>query len=226
MKCTLSGEKLKMLSNDRDILYDLHNYGANIDTREIFLHNYYSSDDNLNPGVEYRMSNTFIKNIRSLEIKSDKPITIHMQSVGGEWSDGMAIYDAIKMSRSFVTIIAYGQAESMSSIILQAGDRRLITPNTHFMSHYGSTDSSGEYLSVQNWVRYEKHICDVMLDIYADSCVGGKYFKDKYGPKPDTEKVKSFLSRKLKSGDWYLNAENAVNYGFADEIIDSWLKLA
>ena len=61
-----------------------------------------------------------------------------MHSVGGEWSDGMAIYDAISMSRSYITIIAYGQAESMSSIIFQAADRRLITPNTYFMSHYGS----------------------------------------------------------------------------------------
>ena len=102
---------------DKDLLYDLHNYGANVDTREIFLHNHYGANDEDNPGVEYKMSNTFLKNMRALDIKSDKPITIHMQSVGGEWSDGMAIYDAISMSRSFVTIIAYGQAESMSSII-------------------------------------------------------------------------------------------------------------
>ncbi len=210
---------------DKDLLYDLHNYGANIDTREIFLHNYYSSDADENPGVEYKMSNTFLKNIRALEIKSDKPITIHMQSVGGEWSDGMAIYDAIVMSNCYITIIAYGQAESMSSIIFQAADRRLITSNTYFMTHYGSTAAGGEYLSVQNWVKYEKHICDVMLDIYAGSCVGGKFFKEKYGNKPDSDKVKTFLSRKLKSGDWYINAEDAVYYGFADEIIDSWQKL-
>ena len=203
----------------------LHNYNANVDTREIFLHNYYSSDADENPGVEYKMSNTFLKNIRALEIKSDKPITIHMQSVGGEWSDGMAIYDAIAMSRCHVTIIAYGQAESMSSIIFQAADRRLITPNTYFMSHYGSTAAGGEYQSVQNWIRYEKRICDIMLDIYAGSCVVGQYFREKYGASPDVEKVKLYLSRKLKSGDWYLTAEEAVHYGFADEIIDSWKKL-
>ena len=215
-----------MNNADKDLLYDLHNYGANIDTREIFLHNYYSADADENPGVEYKMSNTFLKNIRALEIKSDsKPITIHMHSVGGEWSDGMAIYDAILMSKCYVTIIAYGQAESMSSIIFQAADRRLITKNTYFMSHFGSTAAGGEYLSVQNWVKYEKHICDIMIDIYAQSCIGGKYFKEKYGSSPDAEKVKTFLSRKLKSGDWYLNAEDAVYYGFADEIIDTWSKI-
>ena len=148
-----------------------------------------------------------------------------MQSVGGEWSDGMAIYDAISMSRSYITIIAYGQAESMSSIIFQAADKRLITPNTYFMSHYGSTAAGGEYLSVQNWVKYEKRICDIMIDIYAQSCIGGRYFKEKYGNNPDIEKVKTYLFRKLKSGDWYINAEDAVHYGFADGIIDSWQKL-
>tara|TARA_R110000868_G_scaffold66884_3_gene198896 strand:- start:1824 stop:2471 length:648 start_codon:yes stop_codon:yes gene_type:complete len=210
---------------DKDLLYDLHNYGANIDTREIFLHNHYGSNDEDNPGVEYKMSNTFLKNIRALEIKSDKPIVIHMQSVGGEWSDGMVIYDAISMCRCHVTMIAYGQAESMSSIIFQAADKRLITHNTYFMSHYGSTGATGEYLSVQNWVKYEKYICDTMIDIYAGSCVGGKFFKEKYGSGPDIEKIKTFLLRKLKSGDWYLNAEDAVNYGFADRIIDSWQNL-
>ena len=113
----------------------------------------------------------------------------------------------------------------MSSIILQAADRRLMTPNTYFMSHYGSTAAGGEYQSVQNWVKYEKRICDIMLDIYSGSCIGGKFFKEKYGHKPDQEKVKTFLTRKLKSGDWYLGAEDAVYYGFADEIIDSWEKL-
>tara|TARA_B100001778_G_scaffold18086_1_gene13586 strand:+ start:3789 stop:4436 length:648 start_codon:yes stop_codon:yes gene_type:complete len=214
-----------MNNADKDLLYDLHNYGANVDTREIFLHNYYTSDGDENPGVEYKMSNTFLKNIRALEIKSDKQITIHMQSVGGEWSDGMAIYDAIVMSKCYITIIAYGQAESMSSIILQAADRRLMTPNTYFMSHYGSTAAGGEYQSVQNWVKYEKRICDIMLDIYSASCIGGEFFKEKYGHSPDQDKVKTFLTRKLKSGDWYLNAEDAVYYGFADEIIDSWQKL-
>ena len=213
-----------MNNADKDLLYDLHNYGANIDTREIFLHNYYSSDDD-NPGVEYKMSNTFLKNMRALDIKSDKPITIHMQSVGGEWSDGMAIYDAISMSRSFVTIIAYGQAESMSSIIFQAADLRLITTNTYFMSHYGSSTAIGEYLTVQNLAKYEKHICDVMIDIYAKSCIQGPYFQEKYGKNPDLEKVKTYLTRKLKSGDWYINSQEAVHYGFADRVLDDWQKI-
>ncbi len=211
-----------MRNVDKDLLHDLHNYGANLSTREIFLHNSFSSDDNQNPGVEYKMANTFIKNIRILEGRSQDPIKIHMQSIGGEWADGMAIYDAIAMCKSYVTIIVYGQAESMSSIILQAADQRLMTPNSHFMSHYGSTQLVGEYLNAMNFAEYERKACDIMMNVYTKRCVDGKFFLEKFGKKPSEKQVKQFLIRKLKSGDWYLNAEEAVYYGFADGVISSW----
>lgn len=210
------------MAEQPELLKDFHDYGANIATREIFLHNHYHTEDNQNPGVEYRMSNTFLKNLRALDLKSDQPITIHMQSIGGEWFDGMAIYDAISMCRSYVTIIAYGQASSMSSIILQAADYRAITPNAHFMCHYGSSDINTDYLSAMNLAEYERKICDIMFNIYASKCVNGKFFYDKFGKKPSEKQVKQFLIRKLKSGDWYLDAEQTVYFGFADLILQDW----
>jgi len=205
-----------------ELLKDFHDYGTNINTREIFLHNHYHAEDNENPGVEYKMSNTFLKNLRALELRNDKPITIHMHSIGGEWSDGMAIYDAIMMCRSYITIIVYGQASSMSSIILQAADHRSLTENCHFMAHYGSTYIDTDYLSSINQANYEKEICEIMFNIYTNRCLSGEFFKSKYGKNSDAKKVKQFLIRKMKDGDWYLNAENAVYYGFADDVIKSW----
>ena len=52
--------------------------------------------------------------------------------------------------------------------------------------------------------------------------VGGKYFKE-LGYSQD--KVKRFLYRKLKAGDWYINASDTVLYGFADKVLTSWQKL-
>lgn len=207
-----------MNNPENDILHDLHNYGAHMKSREIFLHNHFASADDSNPGVEYRMSSTFIKNIRALDSQNNNHIIVHMQSIGGEWSDGMAMYDAIRMCNSHVTIIAYGQAESMSSIILQAADTRIMTPNSYFMSHYGSTSMTGDYQNVQNWMKYEQRLCDIMIDIYCKRCVKGKYFKEKFGTN-SIVKVKNFLSQKLKDGDWYLNAEEAVYYGFCDGVL-------
>lgn len=205
-------------NNNNDILQDIHSYGASLNCREIFLHNYFDQEEN--PGVEYRMASIFIKNLRILEQKSSAPVRIHMNSIGGNWSDGMAIYDAIRMSQCYITIVAYGQAESMSSIILQAADERVITANSYFMLHYGSSGVEADYQSSQNWMKYEKHICEVMLDIYANRCLKGKFFKEKYA-KPDLTKVRNFVSKKLKDGDWYLTADETVHYGFADRIIKS-----
>jgi ATP-dependent protease ClpP protease subunit len=205
---------------NHDTLQDIHCYGATLNSREIFLHNFFSGTEEDNPGIDYRMSNIFLKSLRTLEKKSDDPILIHMNSIGGSWQDGMVIYDAISMSKCYITIIAYGQAESMSGIILQAADERLITPNTYFMAHYGSSSVGGDYLSSQNWINYEKHICNTMLDIYANSCMKGKFFKEKY-TKPDIKKITHFISKKLQEGDWYMTAEEAVYYGFADSVIKS-----
>lgn len=203
-----------------DSLQEVHNYGVNINSREIFLHNFFSGTEDDNPGVDYRMANIFLKNLKILENKSTDPIVIHMNSIGGSWSDGMVMYDAVSMSKCFVTTIIYGQAESMSSIILQAADERIITTNSYFMVHYGSSNIDADYLSSQNWMQYEKHICDTMLEIYAKKCIGGKFFKDKY-TKPDITKIKHFLSKKLQDGDWYMNAEDTVYYGFADKVLKS-----
>ena len=200
-----------------DMLHDYHTYGANLKSREIFLHNHYSDDGN--PGVEYQMANTFLKNLRCLESKSSDPIIIHMNSIGGSWADGMAIYDGISMSNCHITIISYGQAESMSSIILQSADYRYVTENSYFMIHYGSTDATGDYLNVQNFAKYEQAICDKMIDIYANVCVNGKFFKEKYND--NTSSVKKYLQRKLKHGDWYMTAAETVDYGLADKVIKS-----
>lgn len=208
-----------MSNSQQDTLHDIHNYCVNTKTREIFLHNHYGLSEE-NPGVEYRMSNTFIKNVRTLDNDNNKPILIHMHSIGGEWSDGMAIYDSIQMSRSNICIVAYGQVESMSSIILQAADQRIITPNTYFMSHNGSTSVAGSYNDVQNWVKYEKHLNQIMIEIYASRCIKGKFFKENYN-KPTLQLVKNYLSKQLLNGDWYINAEEAVYYGFADGVLGS-----
>jgi len=131
----------------------IHNQNIDLKQREIYLHGHHGPFED-DPGVEYRMATTFIKNLRYLDYLKNEPILIHMHSLGGNWGDGMAIYDAITLSRSYVTILAYGQAESMSSIVLQAADQRVMMPNAYFMCHYGSSGNSGSYLDTQNWAKF------------------------------------------------------------------------
>lgn len=203
-----------------DFINDLHNNGVDVKNREIFLHSYVANSDE-DPGVDYRMVSTFTKNIRMLDVLSDAPIIIHMQSIGGNWSDGMAIYDAITLCKSYVQIIVYGQAESMSSIILQAADLRIMMPNAYFMAHYGSVGFNGNYLDASKYLEFQKRSTEKMIDIYAESAKNGKFFKEKMGTEVSEHKIKNYLKRKLKDGDWYLNANEAVYYGFADGVLST-----
>ena len=167
------------MSINVDIISDVNSYGLDVKNRELFLHSYIANSDE-DPGVDYKMASMFYKNIRILDNLSKDPILIHMHSIGGDWNDGMTIYDSIHLCQSHVTIVAYGQAESMSSIILQAADNRVMTPNSYFMCHFGSSGYSGNYLDVQKGAAFEKRMTEKMLDIYTDVCIKGKYFKEQY----------------------------------------------
>ena len=202
-----------------DIVDSIHGQSVDLKQREIYLHGHHGPFD-ADPGVEYRMATTFIKNIRYLDSLKNEPILIHMHSLGGNWGDGMAIYDAIKISRSHTTIITYGQAESMSSIILQAADVRIMMPNSYFMCHYGSSSNAGNFLDTQNWAQFELKMLDTMLDIYVEKCMKGKFFKEKFEDLSES-KVRSYIKRKLKDGDWYIDSNEAVYYGFADGVLST-----
>ena len=212
------GEKIKM-DILTDTISDIHQYGLDVKNREIYLHGHVFNTDE-DPGVEYRMAVNFYKNIRLLDTISQEPIIVHMHSIGGNWSDGMVIYDAIALTKSYVTIVAYGQAESMSGIILQAADKRVLTPNAHFMLHYGSFACASDHLSAHNLAKLDKINAEIMIDIYANKCLYGKYFNESY-TNLDIDKVRNFLKRKLKDGDWYLEANESVYYGFADHVLDT-----
>ena len=111
----------------------------------------------------------------------------------------------------------------MSSIIFQAADRRVLMPNCSFMCHFGSSELSGDFLSAQNFAMVDKLNMQNMVNIYADRCVKtGEYFKDR---QDSLSKVKTYIKRKMKDGDWYLTAEQAVFYGFADAVFSKSLKI-
>jgi len=198
---------------------DIQEHSIDVKNRELFLHSHINTNTD-NPGVEYRMASNFIKNIRILDSQDNSPILIHMHSIGGNWNDGMAIFDSITMSSSHVTILTYGQAESMSSIILQAADLRIMTENSYFMCHFGSNGYEGNFLDVQNASKFEELAAQIMINIYANKAIKGKFFKDYY-KEVTPEKVGNFIKRKLKDGDWYMGPQEAINYGFADHLMNT-----
>ena len=144
-------------------LSDVHAHCVNLHSREIYLHPRYSDDYG---GIEYKMSTTFIKNLHLLNHGSRKNILVHMQTAGGSWEDGMAMFNAIKFSKAPVTILAYAQASSMSGILLQAADKRVLTPDCYCMIHHGSVYIDDNSMAAASAVEVNNSQCKRMLQIF------------------------------------------------------------
>ncbi len=199
-----------------DQLNDVHNHLINIPTREIYIHGYYSTDDE-EPGVEYRMATTFVKNLHFLERQSRKTILVHMHTVGGEWNDGMAMFDAIRLSPCPIVVLAYAHARSMSSIILQAADKRIMMPHADFMIHYGSIALDDVSQAAKSAVDWNERICKTMLEIYTDRCMDGPCFAEK---DMSRKQIMNFLDKQMRHHvDWWMSPDDAVKYGFVDGIL-------
>jgi ATP-dependent protease ClpP protease subunit len=198
---------------------EIHEFGLNVKTREIYLHPRTDSTDEGEPGVEYGMASRFEKNLHILDQPPNKPIVIHMHTVGGIWDDGMGIFNAIQFASSHVTILAYAHARSMSSIIFQAADVRVMMPDCYFLMHHGKSGIDENHpFAVKSIADYEAKCCQRMMKIYAEKAIKGPYFSKRKATTMAT--VISFIDKKLKTHvDWYLDAEEAVWYGFADAVL-------
>ena len=201
-----------------DIIEEIHSYNVFLDTREIFVYGE-EGEENEDSGVEFRMSNTLLKNVRLLEAAGSGPIVIYQHSIGGEWADGMLMYDVIASCSCHIIFIMHGTACSMGSIVPQAADTRIIMPHCTFMVHSGYTDiNSGlTYKQSRSWADMEAYTQEVMLDIYSNVCVNGHLFQKEQA---DLKKVRKTLEEKMgNKEDWWLFARDTVAYGFADAVL-------
>lgn len=201
-----------------ELVGQVHNYDLNPYAREIYLHSHYSSSGHADEegGIEYRMATQFVKNLHLLDQFSNDNILVHLQSPGGDWIHGMAMYDAILAARSCVNILAYGEVSSMSSILLQAAHKRCMMPSCEFMIHRGFLSLEGVATTVQTNAAWNKKTDTIMLQLYAGRAVNGRFFRTK---DMNEEATIKFIDQKIrKLGDWNLSAEEAVYYGLADGV--------
>jgi ATP-dependent Clp protease protease subunit len=182
---------------------------------EIYLHSD-DSDPNDN-GIDFRTASRFAKNIHKAEKSNDDQLIVHFSSIGGEWADGMSIYDNILHSCFSVIMIGHGCLCSMGTIILQAASKRYLMPHCDLMVHFGDLTLSGHQVSVESGSKYYTKIKNNMIDIYTDRCINGPFFKER---EYSRNRVKAYIKRKLESNvDWYMTPEEAVDFGFADKVL-------
>ena len=159
--------------------------------------------------IEKDTARQCIERLRELASESNRPITVYINSAGGNVTDGLAIHDAIRhiISRGIqVTIVVQGMAYSMGSIVLQAASDgcRLAFPHSWIMIHepakwagWQSTTAAAQHLERL------KQMQDQIYKIL--STRSGKPLRQ--------------IIRDTKRTDFYLDAQNAKSYGLIDEIV-------
>ena len=114
----------------------------------------------------------------------------------------------------------------MSSIILQAADKRVMMPHSTFMFHDGTIGFDGTVKQFNTEYEENKKATEIMMKIYIDSM----RHTGKMSTQP-RNKIKKWLRDQMdKKEEVYMSAEQTVEYGFADEIfgqddIYNWKKL-
>ena len=182
---------------------------------EIYLHS--DESDPEDNGINFKVATKFMKKLHDAEKTADNKIIAHTSTIGGEWADGMSIFDNILYSSLPVYMIGHGCLCSMGTIILQAAHKRYLMPDCDIMVHFGDLTLSGHQVSVESGTKYYVKVKNQMIDIYTDKCMKGKFFKERSYTRSTT---KSYIKRKLESNvDWYMTPEEAVDFGFADKVL-------
>ena len=135
-----------------------------------------------------------------------KDILFYINSPGGVVTAGMAIYDTMQFIKPDVSTIVMGQACSMGSLLANAGARgkRMILTNARHMIHQPSGGAGGQATDMEIQVTEILKMKRNLTQIYVDHNSKGKTFEE--------------LSKDMER-DNFMSAQEAVDYGLADEII-------
>lgn len=138
-----------------------------------------------------------------------KEISLYINSPGGIVTSGLAIYDTMQFVSAPVSTICIGQAASMASVLLAAGEkgRRFILPNSRVMIHQLSGGAQGQGTDLEIQVKEMLRLKKTLTEILA------KHTNQPY------DKVYADAER-----DNYMTAQEAVAYGLADKVIESIAK--
>src|SRR4030043_200868 len=134
----------------------------------------------------------------------DKDINLYIHSPGGIIAAGLAIYDTMQLVRPEVSTICVGLTASMATVILAAGTKgkRYALPHSTIHMHQAAGGAQGQAADIEIAAREIMRLQDLLATLLV-----------KHTGQP-LEKIIHDTDR-----DFYLNAEQAVEYGIVDEIL-------
>ena len=143
----------------------------------------------------------FIEEIKAFK---DVPMNLHLNCIGGDVFEGMAIYNVLRKRTAKTTIYIEGIAASMGSVIALAGDEVIMAENSLFMIHNAWGGAMGEASEMRKTAALLEKISGEIADIYI------KKTRLPY------DKVQEMMDEET-----WLSADEAFNLGFVDSISDA-----
>jgi ATP-dependent Clp protease protease subunit len=172
----------------------------------------------MNGEVEDHMAQIICAQMLFLESENaNQDISLYINSPGGAVTAGLAIYDTMQYIRPDVTTIVMGQACSMGSFLAQAGapGKRFVLPRSRTMIHRVSSGTPGTRGSV--------HVQELQFEdakrSYEESVRVNEELTSLYVKHNSKGKTYDQLFADMKF-DTFLSAQEAVEYGLADEVIE------
>ena len=162
----------------------------------------------INGGIDGDLANDFLSEFLYLEQESDEPVTIYVNSHGGEVNSGLMIYDIIQESKLPINIVCTGIAASMAALLVAGGQkgRRYILPHSKMMIHEpliggGVGGSATSIKNISESILKTREITNGILAKHTGKTI------------EEIDKATSF--------DNYMDAGQAIEFGLCDKTTDT-----
>jgi ATP-dependent Clp protease protease subunit len=152
-----------------------------------------------------QVANSIIAQLLHLEREDpERDISLYINSPGGEVHAGLAIYDAMNLNRCDVATYCVGLSASMATVLLSSGTpgKRYAMPHSTIHMHQAMGGVQGQAADIEIEAREAIRINDKIRHILAQNT----------GQSP--ERIKTDFDR-----NFYMDAQQAVEYGMVDEIL-------
>ena len=159
----------------------------------------------LGSAIDEQVANLVVGQLLHLDAEDpEKPVSLYINSPGGEMTGLFAIHDTMQFLRAPVSTICVGQAASAAAVLLAAGapGRRYALPNARVLLHQPHGGAQGQSSDIEIQVREMVEMRERMVDILARA----------------TGRPVEELNRDLDR-DFILRGRDAVEYGVVDEIL-------
>lgn len=156
------------------------------------------------------MASLIVAQLLHLEAENpSKEISMYINSPGGVVTSGLSIYDTVQYIKPKVSTLVVGQAASMGSLLLAAGESgmRFSLPNSRIMVHQPSGGYQGQATDIMIHAQETQKLKDRLNSIYVKHT--GRKMKE----------VVDALER-----DNFMDPEQAKDWGLIDEIVENRVK--